>query len=102
MPSFLVFLATDNSDFSGGVFRATLEVLATSPPAASLPVTGPECTYTVPVNCFRRTRYCLVSQERLDTQGRHQARVTWLPLPACLSSNPSPSTKPPLKACLEI
>lgn len=85
-PDFLVSLDTDHNDSSEApllVFKATLEVLPSSPFAVSFPGTGP-----VSVMCSLWARYCallrplwrggLVSQERLGTRGdgRHQARVT--------------------------
>lgn len=109
---FLVSLDTDHNDSSEApllVFKATLEILPASPSAVSFPVTGP-----VSVMCFLWARYCallrplwrggLFSQERLGTRGR---RASSKGDPGCLSlfispPNPSPSMKPPLKACLEI
>lgn len=71
MPAFLVSLATENSDFfSGGMFRATLGVLATSPCAASLPIAGPECMHIPCLSLrFLWARYCLVSQEKVRLDG---------------------------------
>jgi hypothetical protein len=76
----------------------TSEVLPTSSSTASLPVTGPECTDSIchmfplgQILCPPGTTVVgggLVSQERLDTQGCHQARVTQAASP-CLSLSQS-------------